>query len=841
MEITDSLLLPPDVLLVPVAELPDEVRGKLTHDEGDYAISRPRSRTPSRIVDAQAAELLREFGSPRTIVDAVIRFARARGASPEATLDEAYPLLERLLGAGFLVAEGADDAGGIHASLARGDHAGRWEVVAAVQVLEDTEIYQATDGERIAALKIERPGGPRSGIAAALAREVAALTALDGAVTPVLLDAGEHAGRRFLAGEWCSGADAEAAARELRQETATGRGGRRSRDSLLALCSGIAAAYARLHESGWVHGDVHPRNVLVGAGGEIRLIDFGLAAAAGPRGEMGADSADSDTGGARGGIGFFFEPEYARSVAAGRGGRAIAVPPATVAGEQYAVAALLYHLAAGAHYLDFSLEQEEMLRQIAEEPPLPFADRGAEPWPALEAVLGRGLAKAPAARYPSLAAMAAALAALAAIAPAAEPAAAPPPRPAADGSGASPVRVLLGAVLAEVDAGGSLVAVSPPTASIFFGAGGVACALYRLALQRDDAGLLALADLWLTRAEGAAGDADAFLDPEMELTAEMAGKVSPYHTPCGLAALRSLLATAQGDAAGALAGAAAFTRLGLEWIDGAAAAGHEGAGRGALPPGTANPDLTLGRSGLLLAAAQLGDVLPAGAAERARLADLSGRVLAGLWAELDRLPPIAAQPAPPNLGIAHGWAGYAYAALRWCRVFGGALPAGLAARLAELAAAAEPWGRGLRWRWNPGQSGGEASTMPGWCNGSAGFVFLWTLAHRELGEPRFLELATGAAWNAWEAPEGGGSICCGTAGRAYALLDLARHLGGDSRWLARASALADRAALAIAAGSEKQDSLFKGRIGVALLAAELERPESAALPFFADEGWRTGA
>jgi serine/threonine-protein kinase len=394
-------------------------------------------------------------------------------------------------------------------------------------------------------------------------------------------------------------------------------------------------------------------------------------------------------------------------------------------------------------------------------------------------------------------------------------------------------------MLAEVDLGGALAAgeIAPPRASVFLGAGGIACALYRMALQRDDARLLALADLWLTRAEGAAGAADAFLNPEMDLTAAVAGTVSPYHTASGLAAVRALVAHAQGDLHAARQAAARFARLGLEPI--APIAADDGEAEGEPPPGSGNPDLTLGRSGVLLVSALLGDVLPDGAAERALLADLGGRALASLWAELDRLPPLAAHAVPPNLGIAHGWAGYAYATLRWCAAFARPQPAGLAARLAELAAAAEPWGRGLRWPWNGG--GGEAATMPGWCNGSAGFVYLWTLAHRRFGDPRFLALATGAAWNAWEGGDGGGGICCGAAGRAYALAHLARHLGGDPGWLARAGALADRAALAVAAGSEKADSLFTGRVGVALLAAELERPESAALPFFADEGWRAGA
>jgi serine/threonine-protein kinase len=126
--------------------------------------------------------------------------------------------------------------------------------------------------------------------------------------------------------------------------------------------------------------------------------------------------------------------------------------------------------------------------------------------------------------------------------------------------------------------------------------------------------------------------------------------------------------------------------------------------------------------------------------------------------------------------------------------------------------------------------------MPGWCNGSAGFVHLWIMAHRELGDPRWLDLAEGAAWHAWEAPDANGSLCCGYAGRAYALLDLWQHQREDS-WLERARDLGERAAEIIVRVSEIADSLYKGEIGVAALAADLARPEAAAQPFFGDEGW----
>ena len=100
-----------------------------------------------------------------------------------------------------------------------------------------------------------------------------------------------------------------------------------------------------------------------------------------------------------------------------------------------------------------------------------------------------------------------------------------------------------------------------------------------------------------------------------------------------------------------------------------------------------------------------------------------------------------------------------------------------------------------------------------------------------LGNPGYLALAEGAAWNAWEAPDGHDSLCCGLAGRAYALLNLHRH-GGGHEWLERARELAHRAALAVDRAPEPPHCLYSGALGVAVLAADLARPEEAAMPFF---------
>jgi len=179
--------------------------------------------------------------------------------------------------------------------------------------------------------------------------------------------------------------------------------------------------------------------------------------------------------------------------------------------------------------------------------------------------------------------------------------------------------------------------------------------------------------------------------------------------------------------------------------------------------------------------------------------------------------------------MAHGWCGYIYAALRWCDASGDPLPARLVDRLHEFAALKTPKGRGVFWR--PTIDAAPHGIMPGWCNGSAGQVFLFTLAHRMLGDDEWLQLAHLSAWNNWDEPRGPSSLCCGTAGRAYALLNLYKHTG-STEWLSRARQLANHAAFVAATTSQRGNALWKGELGVAVLVADLASPENARMPFF---------
>jgi eukaryotic-like serine/threonine-protein kinase len=789
-DITTRFVLQSDVVLMPVQELPMTAREQLGADDGDYALSRTMSRTPVRVLDRDFADLLQRFRSPTRIVDAILSYSRDHRVGAEATLEEAFPMLQRLINSQVLVVATSDATTSAQSRLKVGDLFEGARVLATVQVLDDTEVHlvRTRDGGHAALKLFNAPEGASP--LSLVRREQAFLRHLDGRTAPRALAAGEWAGAAYLLLEWRPGVAAEVAAAEARRD-----GG--ARQALLELCCSIADAYARLHAAGVVHGDVHPRNVLVAADGTVTIVDFGYAV-------MPASAEPQTARASRGGIAFFLEPEYALAQRAGQ-----PAPPATALGEQYAVAALLYLLLTGSHYLDFSLEPDELLRQIAEEQPLPFAERNTLPWPQLEELLLKCLSKRPEDRLPDMSAVAERLGAMRDAVPV------PTGGPRND---VAPARRLLDEVLERVGFEGALVSEGlpqAPTSSLNYGAAGIAYALYRLAGVRDDPVLLALADMWVTRARAHMDDKDGCFCPELDITPETVGRSSTFHSGAGVEAVSAIVAHARGDVAARKVAIRAF----LE--------------RSHLP--SVSLDLTIGRCSSLLGCCLLLDTLvTADVTEGDEIRRFGDRWAQEIRAEVIAFPPIGNPGEIAYMGAAHGWAGILYALLLWDEVTGRAPAPELAMRLDELALSAQPWGRGLRW---PIRTGGASSYMGGWCNGSAGFVHLFTLAWRTSRNDRWLRLAEQAAWTTWEADDPVSSLCCGRSGRAYALLNLYRHTD-EAAWHERARELALRAAAHAANGVEQGriDSLYKGLLGVSLLAAEIEVPTQARMPFFEPEG-----
>ena len=787
MGLTDEFILPQDVDIRPIAELPEHTRAQFAHDPDDWAVTRHNSRATSRIVNEDLARLLLLFRGGSTVARAVAAFSLRSGLPAEEVLREALPSLNRFIGLAWLAPVGSRAAVPLGQGHPIGATIAGYRLVDCLQVLENSEIYQATDqrGDLVALKLVPHPVDRQSELQ--LRAEISALGTLDGRPASRLLDHGVVGEDYYLALEWCDGVPVTTRAEELRQSESAG-----ALERLHRLCVRVIEAYSALHGRGVVHGDVHPGNVLVDTAGAIRLIDFGLSTSPGmPRTPL------------RGGVPSFTDPQCAADWLAGR-----RPGQPDQRAEQYSVAALAFLVLTGEHHVEQAAEREVLLGRIAANETRSFDEVGVAPAAQLEAVLARALSGGPPDRFPSTAAF------LDAFRRAEVPVRGSRPRPVDRGAARDYVAVRLARLRRRLDADDRR-ADEGPHGTVTFGSAGIACGLHRIALHREDPDLLAEADHWAAKAVAEIGTDHAVYHPELDITEESVGRSSPYHTESGVHAVQAVVAQSLGDFAAVRESVDHYLRA-------------------ATRP-TENIDLTLGRTGVLLANALLLEAIegPTPGAEsddlRRRLRDLGDAIAASVWAELDVSGPIGAGNVLPFLGVAHGWAGVCYASLVWCAVTGANEPVGLRGRIEELAAQATPDGPGLRWPIQTHARGRRHNFMNSWCNGSPGYVFLWNAAHARFDDPRFAELADGAARETWERRDPLGGICCGSTGRAYALLNHHRHRG-EAVWLERARALAEAARRA--PYPAVPDSLYKGETGTVVLTAELEDPSRARLPFF---------
>jgi len=807
IDITGVFILPKDVVLVKVASLPLNDRHRLEADEGDFVITRIHGRTASKVVDAAVANLLERLREGNTIVDAVLAFASENKIDPEEAMDGAYPIISRLIQDKFLVNKKSADAVSFSPSQHAGDECDGLIVVEVVQALEDSELYRActANGEDVA-LKITRSeaGGQLSG---AMYREAGILKHLNGGIAPRLVKAGIWEERPYVATSWCKGLRADQASARLRSLAGPSR-----RQRLLDLCCCIVDAYATLHQRGVIHGDVHPGNLIVEDDQSVKIIDFGYS-------RLTTSDDERLARARRVGVGYFFEPEYARARAGGQE----EPPPTSFLGEQHIVAHLLYWLVTGHSIAKFSADHKIGMAQLVDGVPWPFALWAIEPWPDLEQVLARALSIDAQQRFDSVADFAVALKAV----KVAEPVASDyPPR---ETVALTQSLALLDDYLRRFDPAGILFESTfpeSPRCSMYFGGGGIAYFLYRLGCIREDARLLTWAKLWIEKAVADVGPAGgyAFHIPEGTISYDVLGPISPYHTMSGLRAIQTLIAKAQGDITTQVEGVTAFIE--------------------AVEAPWENIDLTLGRSGVLLGCSLLSEALPF----EQRLRSIGDATLAGIWAIIETKPDIAQDLSIGFTGIAHGWAGILYSVMSWCRATNHPLPESLAARLNQLADLAEEHGRAVRWRRIVKEKDHKAQGdyWPSWCNGTSGMIFLWTLAHEMCGEPRYLDLAKRAAMHALDQPETVDQICCGRPGQAFGVLNLYKHTG-ESSWLEFAKELVEQSLARTPPLGPAEPlpsfyySLFKGPMGLALLSADIRAdPLRTAMPFFESEGWGEG-
>ncbi|MGA7991179.1 MAG: protein kinase [Thermoanaerobaculia bacterium] len=141
------------------------------------------------------------------------------------------------------------------------------------------------------------------------------------------------------------------------------------------LCRGLAA----VHEAGIVHRDIKPPNIMVLPNGVVKVMDFGIARAAGAD-----DSGDGSTVGTP----YYMSPEQARGESVDE------------RSDIYAVGVVLYEMFTGARPIGGATASEVMRRHLSEEP-RPLTTLRPDLPTLLERLVAACLAKAPDRRPPS--------------------------------------------------------------------------------------------------------------------------------------------------------------------------------------------------------------------------------------------------------------------------------------------------------------------------------------------------------------------------------------------------------------------------------------------------------
>jgi serine/threonine protein kinase len=235
-------------------------------------------------------------------------------------------------------------------------------------------VYRAYDPhlEREVALKVPHPSTFASGPAVErFLREARAAARLRHPHIVAVYEAGQGGGGYFIAAALIEGRTLA----ELLEEGPLDcrRAARIVRD--------LAEALAYAHAKGIVHRDVKPTNVMVDAGGNVHLMDFGLARF--------HDAASKLTRhGDILGTPAYMSPEQAQGQAAG-------ARPAT---DQYSLGVVLYELLCGR--IPFEGPSEVVLYHTIHQPPPPPRTFRPDIPPALEAICLRAMAKRPEERYP---------------------------------------------------------------------------------------------------------------------------------------------------------------------------------------------------------------------------------------------------------------------------------------------------------------------------------------------------------------------------------------------------------------------------------------------------------
>ncbi len=252
--------------------------------------------------------------------------------------------------------------------------AARYEVTALLGKGGMGTVYRAIDRELEdeVALKVLLPDAfdEGSGAAQTLKQEIRLARKITHRNVVRTHDLGEAEGVRFLTMEYVPGTTLRDIL-DRRGVVALGPGLQIAKQ----LCRGLAA----VHEAGIVHRDIKPPNIMVLPNGVVKLMDFGIARAAG-----GEDAGDGSTVGTP----YYMSPEQARGEAVDE------------RSDIYSVGVVLYEMFTGTRPIGGATPGEVMRRHVSDAP-RPLTELRPDLPALLERLVASCLAKSPDRRPPS--------------------------------------------------------------------------------------------------------------------------------------------------------------------------------------------------------------------------------------------------------------------------------------------------------------------------------------------------------------------------------------------------------------------------------------------------------
>jgi len=258
-------------------------------------------------------------------------------------------------------------------SVATGTKLGQYEVQDFIGQGAMGLVYRAyhTQLERVGAVKVMQAITPDADTVARFRHEAQAIAKMRHPNIVDVYDFGEYEGTPYMIVEYVPGGSLAGRMNQGKLDQAT----------TLKYLRGIAAGLDYAHDHGVVHRDVKPANVLLTADDAPVLADFGLAKL------LQGTSLKSMTG-VTTGTPAYMAPEQVTGSRIGP------------AADRYSLATIAYEMLTGVIPFDGQALMELLYAQVHREPPTP-SSRVPSLGPQVDAVVMRGLAKDPAARWES--------------------------------------------------------------------------------------------------------------------------------------------------------------------------------------------------------------------------------------------------------------------------------------------------------------------------------------------------------------------------------------------------------------------------------------------------------